>query len=103
MSKKFWQLLNTGKLELAENVESYKENLQRYSGYVDKESTDSKVLTAFRDRNEYLPIGLDEILKTLRLKGISRCNKGSNLRKASSKLEDKSKGIHKTANAGIDC
>ena len=86
--KEIWQLLSTGKIELAENVESYKENLQRYSGYVDKDvymldkdATYNKVLTAFRDRNEYLPIGLDEIL--------------SNLRKASSKLEDKSKGIHR--------
>lgn len=98
--KQIFELLNAGTIELAPNVEAYKLERKKYIGYVDgdllmfeKDNLYREVVNACRAKDEYLTMSSDEVLKVLKEKGISACNTGSNLRKASSKLSDPKKGI----------
>lgn len=98
--KQVWELLTSGAIELAPNVDCYKSDLKRYIGYVDgdlfmfkKDDLYRAVLNAYKNKDEYLTMGFDEVLKVLKDKGVSECNKGSNLRKASAKLSEPNKGI----------
>ena len=98
--KQVWELINTGAIELAADVDKYKADLKRYIGYVDgdllmfeKDNLYREVVNACRAKDEYLTMSSDEVLKILKEKGISECNKGSNLRKASARLSDPNKGI----------
>ena len=98
--KQVWELINTGEIELAADVDRYKADLKRYIGYVDgdllmfeKDNLYREVVNACRAKDEYLTMSSDEVLKILKEKGISECNKGSNLRKASARLSDPNKGI----------
>ena len=98
--KQVWELIASGAIELAPNVDCYKADLKRYIGYIDgdlfmfkKDDLYRAVLNAYKNKDEYLTMGFDEVLKVLKEKGISECNKGSNLRKAPAILSAPNKGI----------
>ena len=91
--KEVWNLIGTGAIEIAYNLEDYIDNMKKYIGYKDgeiymfkNESLYKAVSDSFRDKNEYLTMSLQEVAKLLKEHEISECNKGSCLKKASSKL-----------------
>ena len=90
-----FNLLGTGKLRLAPNIEIYMQNMQIYVGYRDmndqilmikKDEAFNAVQIAFRARNDYLPASADDISKVLRNEGLTKCDKGSCLKKAPSMI-----------------
>ena len=90
-----FNLLDTGKLRLAPNIEIYMQNMQIYVGYRDmndqilmikKDEAFNAVQIAFRARNDYLPASADDISKVLRDEGLTKCDKGSCLKKAPSMI-----------------
>ena len=89
-----WHLIGTGDIKLAENVDSYAEDVSKYHGYLDgadvimlkKDQTYTVVTTAFRARGDYLPIGVNEVSQKLRDNELSRCTDGC-LTRASSKVK----------------
>lgn len=88
-----WNLLGTGKLRCAPNLQAYVAGMASFIGYrendlfiVKKDEAYKAVLDAFYARNEGLPIGIDEVSKKLKDAGLTKCDAGSCLVKASAKI-----------------
>ena len=88
-----WNLLGTGKLRYAPNLQAYVVGIASFIGYrendlliVKKDEAYKAVLDAFYARNEGLPIGIDEVSKKLKDAGLTKCDAGSCLIKASAKI-----------------
>ena len=93
--KEFWNLIGTGKVTIADNLEIYVENIGRYIGYVEQaknvywikaDDMFTQVLNACRERGENLPMTQKEILRQLKEHDLTLYNSGSALMKASSKI-----------------
>lgn len=88
-----WNLIGTGKLQIAPNLFSYVNSISSFIGYrendlliVKKDELYKAVIDAFFARNESLPIGIDEVSKKLKDAGLTKCDRDSCLLKASSKI-----------------
>ncbi|MBR3624641.1 MAG: hypothetical protein IKN43_14985 [Selenomonadaceae bacterium] len=89
-----WNLIGTGKLQIAPNLPSYVNSISNYIGYrendlliIKKDELYKAVIDAFFARNESLPIGIDEVSKKLKSAGLTKCDRDSCLLKASSKIQ----------------
>ena len=90
-----FNLIGTGKIRLADNIEQYVQSISTYHGYHDqatsvvvlkKDDTYASVMAAFRERGDYLPIGINDVSRKLKEAGLSRCTDGC-LFKAPSKIQ----------------
>lgn len=89
-----WNLIGTGKIHIARNLEEYISDIAGFIGYQDrtgilivkKDELYKTVLDAFYARNESLPIGIDEISRKLKEAGLTKCDPESCLVKVSSKI-----------------
>lgn len=93
--KEFWNLIGTGKVAIARNLEIYVGNLGSYLGYEEREKgvywlKSDELFKCIRnaciDRGENLPLSPKEILRQLKEHDLTLCNQGSTLMKASSKI-----------------
>ena len=93
--KEFWNLIGTGKVTIADNLEIYVENIGRYIGYVEQaknvywikaDDMFTQVRNACCERGESLPLTQKEILRQLKEHDLTLYNSGSALMKASSKI-----------------
>lgn len=93
--KELWNLIGTGKVSIARNLEIYVENLANYIGYAEREKgvlwvkadpLFAQVKAAFFERGEHLPLTPMEILRQLKEHNLTSCNQGSTLMRASSKI-----------------
>ncbi len=91
--KEVWNLIGTGEIRLAGCLEMYVENMSSFIGYkendlliVKKDALFRLVNEAFFARNEYLPIGVDEVSKKLKEAGVTKCDNNSCLIKSSAKI-----------------
>ena len=90
----FWNLLGTGALKIATSLEDYLKNQTAFVGYqaddiymVKKDEAYKRIREAFFERDETLPISTDDLSKSLRDHGITKCDKGSCLKKAPSQIK----------------
>lgn len=88
-------LIGTGELRIASNIDEYIQDMRRYAGYknaedrtimMKKDSVYNRVQTALSDRGDYLPVSADELSKILKDKGFTKHDAGSCLKKAPSKI-----------------
>ena len=91
----FFNLVGTNVFRIAPNIEVYVQNMIYYIGYKDaenqtlmikKDDTFKYVQNAFTARHDYLPISADEISIKLKEAGLTKCDAGSCLKKAPSKI-----------------
>ena len=91
----FFNLIGTGRLHMAKDIETYVQNMQFYIGYYDesnqvlmikKDDAFNAVQAAFSSRKDYLPASADDISKALRYEGLTKCDRGSCLKKAPSMI-----------------
>lgn len=88
-----WNLLGTGRIFIAKNLEAYLSDLPHYIGYRDgdlymlkKDEVYQQVREAYRLRGDYLTLGVDEISKILKKQNITKTDTNSCLKKTSSRL-----------------
>lgn len=88
-----WDLVGTGKVQIALSIEAYCRNIANYIGYVDGDlymlkKTDiyKAVCDHFSLRRGYFPTSEEEISKVLKNAGITHCDAGGCLKKSSSKI-----------------
>lgn len=91
--EEIFNLIGTGKLRIASSLETYVANIGHYCGYSDdgllmlkKDEAYALVSAAFASRNEYLPLGTDDVSRLLKEHNLSKCDEKSCLKKASSKI-----------------
>ena len=91
--KEIWNLIGTGAIEVAYDLGEYMDNMKKYIGYADgdlymfkNEALYKAVSDSFKNKNDYLTMSLQEVTRALRDHELSECNKGSCLKKASSRL-----------------
>ena len=89
----FFNLLGTGDLVIAPDVQTYVQNIKYYIGYRDfnnqiimvkKDDVFNTVSNAFAARKDYLPISADDLSKILKREELTRCDKNSCLKRAPS-------------------
>ena len=88
-----WNLIGVGKIRIAKDFSTYISSISSFDGYrendlfiVKKDDVYKAVIEAFYARNEGLPISIDEVSKKLKENGLTKCDKGSCLIKASSRI-----------------
>ncbi len=91
--EEIFNLIGTGRLVIAPDISVYVSDLTRYAGYKEESLTFLKkdevfkaVMEAAWSRNETIPIGVDEVSKRFKEEGLTRCDAGSCLKKASSRI-----------------
>ena len=92
----FFNLCGTGRFMIAPDIKTYVKNIRNYIGYRDngnktlmvkKDDTVNAVANAFIARSDYLPITAEELSKILKREGLTKCDKGSCLKRAPSVVE----------------
>ena len=92
----FFNLIGTGKLRVAPNLNTYVLGIKDYVGYADdenqiwmikKDEAYKAIKEAFAVRNDYLAITVDEVSKLLKNAGLTKCDKNSCLKKAPDKIQ----------------
>lgn len=92
---KFFDMVGTGKLVIAPDIDTYIQDMRHYIGYRDnknqvlmiKRADSFNVVYNELCRNEYLPISVDDLSKILKREGLTKCDKDGCLKKASSRIE----------------
>ena len=91
--EEIFNLIGTGKLLLAANLDIYCHDLQRYGGYIDndiymlkKDETHVAVIKAFAAREDYFTESIEDIAKALKKQGLTKCDADGCLKRASSKI-----------------
>ena len=89
-----WNLIGTGTAKIAGSLNEYLRAPREYIGYesegiymIKKDDAYKSVKDAFWNRNEALPISSDDISKALKAQGLTKCDKGSCLKKAPSQIQ----------------
>lgn len=89
-----WNLIGTGAIKIASALNEYLRAPRDYIGYesegivmVKKDEAYKVVKDAFWNRNEALPISSDDVSKALKAQGLTKCDKGSCLKKAPSQIQ----------------
>ena len=89
-----WNLIGTGKLLLAPNLDTYAKDLPRYGGYIEdgvymlkKDETHVAVISAFNARGDYFTASIGDIAKELKKEGLTRYDADECLKRASSKIK----------------
>ena len=89
----FFNLIGTGDIKIANNIEQYVNSLDYFDGYMDeqlcmlkKDVIYGKIQQAFYGKNSSLPIDVDEVSRKLKEASLTKCDANSALKKASSKI-----------------
>ena len=89
----FFNLIGTGDIKIASNIEQYVNSLDYFDGYMDeqlcmlkKDVIYGKIQQAFYGKQSSLPIDVDEVSRKLKEASLTKCDANSALKKASSKI-----------------
>ena len=91
--RELWNLMGTGKIKVADNLDVYLRGMRRYVGYKDnniimlkRDETYEAVHNAYLARNEFFASSADEVSKMLKNHGLTITENGENLKKASARI-----------------
>lgn len=91
--RELWNLMGTGKIKVANNLDEYLKGIRRYVGYRDngiimfkRDETYEAVHNAYLARNEFFASSADEVSKMLKNHDLTITENGENLKKASARI-----------------
>lgn len=91
--EEIFNLIGTGKITIAPDVDSYSRNLSHFGGYMDgdaimlkKDDTHVAVITSFKVRGDYFTGSIEDMAKELKRRGLSKHDGDGCLKRASSKI-----------------
>jgi len=93
---KFFDMVGTGKLIIAPDIDTYIQDMRHYIGYKDdknqvlmikKDDAFNVVRNDFASRGDYLPISVEDLSKVLKREGLTKCDKDSCLKRAPNVIE----------------
>ena len=95
-TSKFFDMVGTGKLVIAPDIDTYIQDMRHYIGYKDdknqvlmikKDDAFNVVRNDFASRGDYLPISVEDLSKVLKREGLTKCDKDSCLKRAPNVIE----------------
>ncbi|MBR3723369.1 MAG: hypothetical protein IKN12_11525 [Selenomonadaceae bacterium] len=89
-----WNLIGTGKIILAPDLDTYCQDISHYGGYINddvymlkKDDAHVAVVNAYKAREDYFTESIEDVAKALKQRKLTRCDADGCLKRASSKIK----------------